>query len=152
MKHYFSVVTILILTLISSCSSSNSSWTSSDYYRIEYYVGGGFTGLTKGITITSGGGANFWQSIGTDSLVQQDSLELTEEQLESFGKTLQDSSIFSYKFNNPGNITTVLNIKFNKHSNKIAFEGTKPPATMPEKLNELINKIKNLYNRRKDKP
>jgi hypothetical protein len=144
-------ILILTLLLLSSCSSSNSSWTSSNYFRIEYYVGGGFTGLAKGITVTSEGWVKFWEKMGIDSLVQQDSLELTEEQLESIGKTLQDSSIFSYKYNNPGNATTVLNINLNNQSNKIAFEGTKPPATMPEKLNELIHKIKNLYKLRKDK-
>lgn len=151
MKHCLKAASVIILAAVISCSTINNSKLSGNEYQIDYSVGGGFTGLTNGITINSNGEVKFWQRIAAGSLKQKDSLRLNDNQLRTFNKSLQDSSIFTYKFNNTGNITTTLAIKSDELTNKISFKGTEPPVNMPENLIELINKIKKLYSRGKDK-
>ncbi len=149
MKQISKIIITLALIYFPSCSSSNT--VSNNYnYRIDYFVEGGFTGMTKGVTVISNGTAKFWQKFRNVSTLKQDSIMLNESQLNSLENLLQDSTIFTCNINNSGNITTTIIIKCNNLSNKISFPGTEPPDYIPENLTEIITKIKNLYSLRKD--
>jgi hypothetical protein len=139
----FATVSILLLSFI-SCSSSIQSVTG-DNFKIEYYSGGGFTGIQSGLTIFSDGTVKLWKQNLQSSRQITDSLKLSDEQFLELNETIIDSEFFSYHYKFSGNYATYLTVTKGIQSNQISFNGSDLPPDMPASIKDLISEIKTIY-------
>ena len=139
----FAAISILLLSYI-SCSS-NIQYITDDNFRVEYFLGGGFTGIQSGLTIFSDGTVKLWRKILKSSRQITDSLKLSDEQFLQLNETINDSEFFSYHNKFSGNYTTYLTVTKGIQVNQISFNGSDLPADMPASIKDLISEIKTIY-------
>lgn len=141
-------LTLALLILISfrffiSCASS-STFFQNNNYKIEYFSGGGFTGIESGVTINSDGIVKFWDRKPNSIPIIKDSLKLDDEQIKVFDQIMKNPKLFSYKNNYIGNYTTHLILTVKKNSNDVSFNPSDPPTNMPTIFSDLIAAIKKI--------
>ena len=137
-------VLIIIAALLSSCSSADKC-SENGNYNIEYYSGGGFTGIVKGIIVKCDGSAVTWIRKPGQSREYIDSLKLSDTQIKTLNKMIADPALFKYENSYTGNYTTHLNILKNNRINKISYNGAEIPDGMPDAVRNLIAEIKSIY-------
>ncbi len=137
-------VFIIIVLFFSSCTSADKC-SKNGNYNIEYYSGGGFTGIEQGIIVKCDGSAVKWTRKPGQSREYSDSLKLSESQITAFNKLIENPDLFSYEKSYIGNYTTHLNIIKNDKINKISFNSAESPLGMPQAVQNLIIEIKNIY-------
>lgn len=140
----YTPVFIIFVVLISSCSSTEQC-SKNGNYNIEYYTGGGFTGIEKGIIIKCSGSAIKWIRKPGQVREYTDSLKLSGDQIKTFNKIIENPDLFNYENKYTGNYTTHLNILKNDKINKISFNAAEVPSGMPDAVRNLIQVIKNIY-------
>jgi hypothetical protein len=136
-------VTILSIFLFSLASCSSISQSKEDEsYRIDYYSGGGFTGMESGVTIFSDGNVKFWKKRLNSERQITDSLKLSEEQITKLNEISKNPELFTFSNKYTGNYTTYLLLTKGIQLNHISFNGAELPAEMPDCLKNLISEIK----------
>lgn len=135
---------VIFLFPFVSCSSSNASIAKINY-RIDYYSGGGFTGMESGLTIFSDGTVAFWNKKLNSEREITDSLKLTREQIEKFNELTASPELVSYSHNYHGNYTTHLIITKDIQLNDISVNGSDLPQDMPASVSNLISEIKVIF-------
>ena len=144
MKQFLIVALAGLLSLpFASCSTVDSS-TANGNYRIDYYSGGGFTGIQQGVTVSCEGWAKFWKKMPSSERVITDSVALSSDQLKKLDSLMSSPDIFSYSNKVSGNYTTYLVLMKDIQFNNISFNNSDPPADMPPSIIELITEIKNI--------
>ncbi len=144
MLKYLKAAMLFILFLpFTSCSSSDSC-TINNNYRIDYYSGGGFTGVESGITISCEGWAKFWKR-NLNSLRQTtDSVTISSDKLKKISELMKNPELFLYNNKFAGNYTTHLVLMKDIQFNQITFNESDLPANMPDVIKDLINEIKGI--------
>jgi len=144
MKPYvlFAVVSLLAIVL-GSCSTTNNC-SSNGNFRIDYYSGGGFTGMQQGVTVACEGWAKFWKKMPASKRVTTDSVKLSSNQLKRFESLLDTPAIFSYKNEYSGNYTTHLVIMKDIQTNNISFNSSNQPSNFPSVVADLISELKSI--------
>jgi hypothetical protein len=132
---------LLILQFGISCSSFNTCSINNNYH-IDYSLGGGFTGVESGITISSSRIVKYWKRKLNSSPTITDSIELTSAQLDRFNKLMQNKEIFLYKNDYKGNYTARLTLVNNELNNNFSFNPSELPKDMPETIKNIIAEIK----------
>lgn len=117
-------------------------------YKIDYYTTGGVTGRSDGLTVTSEGELKFWNGITITNRIVTDSLKLNNNDIVKLSDLIADSTIYSFKYHKPGNLTTVLKVTSDIGSNTISFPGTITGGSFPHKIKELIIELNELKNKR----
>ncbi len=126
-----------------SCSHPYSSLTNVNF-RIDFYSGGGFTGVESGITISSQGWAKFWKK-NLNSLRQTtDSVAIPSDKMLRITNLMTNPKIFSYNNKYTGNYTTYLVLAQDIQFNKISFNDSELPSNMPDVIKDLITEIKEI--------
>lgn len=135
-----------IFVLVSSNSCSSIERCSQDkIYSIEYSSGGGITGEITGKTIDCSGRVLFWKKQPNSALNISDSLNLSDDQIETINSIITNPELMDYKSGYVGNYTTYLSITLNSVTNRISFNKSDPPGDFPAVIKNLIgelNKIK----------
>ncbi len=101
--------------------------------------------MEKGIVIKCDGSAVTWIRKPSQNREYTDSIKLSEDQIKTFNKIIENPDLLSYENKYSGNYTTHLNILKNDKINKISFNGAETPSGMPEAVKDLIEQIKNIY-------
>jgi hypothetical protein len=115
-------------------------------YSIEYSSFGGFTGMNTGLTINCSGHVTFWEKMpSADSRTVKDSLELSDEQIDTFNKLIKNEELLDYKSDYTGNYTTTLLININERTNKISFNKSEPQKDFPVSVKNLIDEINRMH-------
>ena len=144
MQQLFSAIMFCIIVLsFDSCSQPYTSLTNLNY-RIDFYSGGGFTGVESGITISSQGWAKFWKK-NLNSLRQTtDSVAIPINKMVKITNLMTNPKIFSYDNKYAGNYTTYLVLARDIQFNQISFNDSEPPSNMPDVIKDLITEIKKI--------
>lgn len=137
-------VFIIIVMLFSTCSSVDKC-SDNGNYNIEYYSGGGFTGIEKGIIVKCNGTALTFTRLPGQHREYKDTLNLSEDRIKAFNKLIADPELMSFNNEYKGNYTTHLNIIKNDKINKISFNAAEIPNTIPDAVRNLIEEIKTIY-------
>ncbi len=144
MKHFIKVTLLFLLILpFPSCSSSDSCATNGNY-RIDYYSGGGFTGMESGVTISCEGWVKFWKQSLNSIRQTTDSVSLSSEQQKRFNQLMNNPELFSYQNKFAGNYTTYLVLMKDVQFNRMSFNEADPPENLPAAIKDLILEIKNI--------
>jgi hypothetical protein len=147
MRQFYLVAIVSTLFFsITSCSSSNTLPAGNEY-RIDYYSGGGFTGIESGLTILSSGTVKFWKRNPNSERRITDSLQLTEIQLKRLDDLIINPELFTYTYKFSGNYTTHLVLSKDIQSNQISFNSSDLPEEMPGSVKDLISEIKTIFNK-----
>jgi len=142
MGQLFKVIILSIFVFsFTSCTSISQS-IAEESYRIDYYSGGGFTGMESGITIFSDGNVKFWKKKLNSERQITDSLKLSEEHVTKLNEISRNTELFTYNNKYTGNYTTYLVLTKGIQLNNISFNGSELPAEMPACLKDLISEIK----------
>ena len=137
------IMSVIIVFPLFSCSNTYSSLTNVNF-RIDFYSGGGFTGVESGITISSQGWAKFWKK-NLNSLRQTtDSVAIPSDQMARITNLMKNPKIFSYDNKYAGNYTTYLVLAQDIQFNQISFNDSEPPSNMPDVIKDLISEIKTI--------
>ncbi len=137
------IMSIMIVFSFFSCSHPYSSLTNVNF-RIDFYSGGGFTGVESGITISSQGWAKFWKK-NLNSLRQTtDSVAIPSDKMLRITNLMTNPKIFSYNNKYTGNYTTYLVLAQDIQFNKISFNDSELPSNMPDVIKDLITEIKEI--------
>jgi hypothetical protein len=139
------LVVIVLLPLLWDCSSSNNC-RKNYLFTIEYYSGGGFTGVDHGLTIQSNGSVRKWTRHAGSTRVDTDSLTLRSDDLDTLCALMMKNDTLGYTRSEKGNYTTVLTLTNNNKTNVISFAGSDTPSDAPQYLIELIAEIKKINN------
>ncbi len=139
-------VFIIIVMLFSTCSSADKC-SDNGNYNIEYYSGGGFTGMEKGIIVKCDGKAITWSRLPGQHREFKDTLKLSDSKIKAFNKLLEDPVLMSYKNDFTGNYTTHLNIIKNDKINKISFNSADIPSGIPDAVKNMIEELKSINNK-----
>ncbi len=144
MQQLFSVIMFCMIVLsFDSCSQPYTSLTNLNY-RIDFYSGGGFTGVESGITISSQGWAKFWKK-NLNSLRQTtDSVAIPSNMMKKITDLMKNPELFSYNNKFAGNYTTYLVLVQDIQFNQISFNDSEPPSNMPDVIKDLITEIKKI--------
>jgi hypothetical protein len=143
---FFIVSAVLVLpSLLWGCSLADSC-RSNHNFTIEYYSGGGFTGVVHGLTIQSNGSVRKWTRHASSSPVYGDSLTLRLADLDTLCALMMKNDTFGYALSEKGNYTTVLTLTSNNKTNVISFPGSDAPANTPQYITELVAEIKKIIN------
>jgi hypothetical protein len=137
------LLSILIFPFI-SCSSTSQS-VKDEGYRIDYYTGGGVTGIESGLTIFNGGQVIFWDKLLNKSRHTTDSLMLSDEQIVKIDSIIKSPELFTYSHKYTGNYTAHLVIIKDIQLNQISYNGAEIPAEMPDSIKDLISEIQSLF-------
>ncbi|MHB8580305.1 MAG: hypothetical protein ACYDA4_10675 [Ignavibacteriaceae bacterium] len=133
----------MIVLSFDSCSQTYSSLTNINF-RIDFYSGGGFTGVESGITISSQGWAKYWKK-NLNSLRQTtDSVAIPSDKMVRITNLMTNPKIFSYDNNYSGNYTTYLVLTQDIQFNQISFNESELPSNMPDVIKDLISEIKTI--------
>ena len=147
MRQLYRVAIISILFFsFTSCSATNILVTHSEY-RIDYYSGGGFTGIESGLTIFSSGTVKFWKRNPNSERRITDSLKLSEIQLKEIDNLITNPELFTYTFKFSGHYTTHLVLSKDIQLNQISFNSSDLPEEMPVSVKNLISEIKTIFNK-----
>ena len=138
---------ILISLYIFSCTCS-SDISQERNFKIDYYTIGGVTGRSDGITVFSDGRLNHWNGFTVANRTVTDSVKVSEDEINKFSKLLEDSTIFTYHYREKGNLTTVITINTNKHSNSISYADRVLPKEFPNQIKNLIIELNKLSNKK----
>ena len=144
MKQFLLIALASLLSLPFASCSSTDSCTANGNFRIDYFSGGGFTGMQQGVTVSCEGWAKFWKKMPASERVTTDSVELSSDQIKNFERLLGSPEIFSYSNKFTGNYTSHLVIMKDIQSNDISFNSSDPPSNMPEAVKNLISEIKTI--------
>ncbi len=131
------------LTLSSGCSSSRTC-TQDDEFTIDFYSGGGFTGVVTGSTITCNGTVKHWTGNPTASHLYTDSLDLGSADLKAIRKLMQSDELYSYTKKEVGDYTTYIVLAGKGKANSISYIGNDLPADAPKSLTELVGVLKKI--------
>jgi hypothetical protein len=143
---FFVVSAVMMLpSLLWGCSSADSC-RSGYYFTIEYYSGGGFTGVEHGLTIQSNGNVRKWTRHAGSTLVYTDSLTLRSADLDKLSTLMTKNDTLGYTRSEKGNYTTVITLTSNNKSNVISFPGLDAPGDVPQYVIDLIAVIKKIIN------
>ncbi len=144
MKQFLIMALASLLSLpFVSCSSADNC-TANGNFRIDFYSGGGFTGMQQGVTISCEGWAKFWKKMPTSDREITDSVSLSSDQMKGFVDMINNPELFSYSNKFTGNYTTHLVIMKDIQLNDISFNDSDPPKNFPQAVTNLISEIKNI--------
>jgi len=143
MKIIYFIAFLVPILIFASCSSSNNC-SSNENFRIDFYSGGGFTGIETGITISCEGWAKLWKKFPNSTREVTKTIKLTTNQLKSFNKFINDTSVFSYHSKYAGNYTTYLLLIKGVQINRISFNQNDLPVDFPQGISGLISEIENI--------
>jgi len=130
-----------------SCSSS-SDVSKDKVFQIDYYTSGGFAGKSNGFTIYSNGKVYYWNGITAVNRTLTDSTVLDKDAINKISELIQDSTIYSYNYQDKGNLTSILKINSENKTNSITFSGTVPPERFPEQIKSLILELNKVSNKK----
>lgn len=131
---------LLPACLFASCSSAREC-TSEDNYRIEYFTGGGFTGVERGMTIECSGTVHMWERKVNEARVVTDSLTLNTSSLKIFDTAMNDTTVFSYARKDASNHTATLTLSKRNRNNSISYNSTAAPADLPASVRAILAEI-----------
>ena len=97
MRRVIIILIIIVLFLLSTSCSLTNTCSKNDNYKIDYYSGGGFTGIESGVTINCNGEVRFWERKPNTNSTTIDSLRLNDKQIIEFNKMLENPELFVYK-------------------------------------------------------
>ncbi len=130
--------------LLSSCSSAKECSTEEDY-TIEYFTGGGFTGMDRGMTIECSGRVVMWDRMPNAGKEITDSLLLKSAVRKRFDALMNDPLVFGYSKIAPGNhSTTLILTKPGKHT-VITYDSSEPPADLPSPVRAILSEITTIH-------
>lgn len=138
---------IVLFLLISSCSFTNPC-SKNDNFKIDYYSGGGFTGIETGMTINCDGWIRYWERKLNSLRITTDSLKLTTDQLRTLDEKMEDPELFTYSNTYVGNYTTYLTLFKDDKINNISFDASGMPLNIPSSIKNLITEINKIINKR----
>jgi len=136
-RHREFLLLLFSALLLSSCSSARECSTE-EQYTIEYFTGGGFTGMDRGVTIQCSGRVVLWDRQPNATKVVTDSLLLSSSRRETFDALMNDPSVFAYAKNAPANFSATLELtKAGKHT-VITYNPSEPPADLPQPVRAIL--------------
>lgn len=144
MRHIIVVITASLLFCLSSSCSSSKSCSQEKYYRIDYFSGGGFTGMEKGLTIECNGWLKNWERKLNPKKEILDSLILDSSTMQKIDKLMKDSEIFSYKMNNISNYTTTLILSNQEKKNIVSYNSSDVPIDLPKSIKAILSEIEKI--------
>ncbi len=144
MRRVIIILIIIVLFLLSTSCSLTNTCSKNDNYKIDYYSGGGFTGIESGVTINCNGEVRFWERKPNTNSTTIDSLRLNDKQIIEFNKMLENPELFVYKNIFRGNYTTHLILMSDEKSNNVSFNISDPTTNMPKAFSDLITAIKQI--------
>ncbi len=134
---------LLLFFPLASCSNSNLCSTNNNF-RIDFYSGGGFTGMESGITISCEGWAKFWKRKPNSIKETTDSVSVSNDSMKKISELMKNPELFTYNNKYTGNYTIHLVLMKDIQINSISFNQSEPPENFPESMKELISEIKNI--------
>ncbi len=119
-KDRFRFILILLLSvlLIPGCNSKNKKSASElninsameqEAYQITLWQGGGFTGLTTGFTLSSGGEVAHWQRFPGQSNTALWIVSGYLPEIQKLRRQLEESGVLEMTYTEPGNMTAGIN-------------------------------------------
>ncbi len=126
-----------------SCSNADIC-SSNNNFRIDFYSGGGFTGVESGITISCEGWAKFWKRKPNSIRETTDSLSVSKDSMKKISELMTNPELFTYSNKYSGNYTTHLVVMKDIQINSISFNQSDTSANLPESVKNLISEIKNI--------
>lgn len=144
----YKLFTVLFASLYLFACSCSSEISNKGNFKIDYYTNGGFAGRSNGFTIYSNGKVHFWNGATAANRAITDSISLDEDAIHKIYELLQDSTIYSYNYQDRGNLTSVLKINSNDNTNSISYSGAVPPEKFPKQLKSLIYELNKVTNKK----
>ena len=144
----YKIFTVILISLYLFSCSCSSDISQERNFIIDYYTIGGVTGKSDGITVNSDGKVNHWNGFTAANRTVTDSVKVNEDEINNFASLLEDSTLYTFKYREKGNLTTVITINTNKHMNSISYPGTVSPKEFPKQIKELITELNKLFNRK----
>lgn len=144
MRQLLLIALASLLALPFAACSSADTCSANGNFRIDFYSGGGFTGMQQGVTISCEGWAKFWKGMPNSARTTTDSVSLSSEQMSKFVSLMNNPEVFSFKNKFSGNYTTHLVVMKDIQTNSITFNEGDPPANLPQAVSDLISEIKNI--------
>ena len=92
--------------IISACSSAIDC-TKDKFFRIDYFSGGGFTGMERGVTIDCNGWLKKWERKLNSPKTLVDSVKISSSVMKNISNAMDDTSIFSYAMNQTANCKVI---------------------------------------------
>lgn len=148
-------ISIVISLSIASCCGSKKTLSGAKIKKsntqdfvINYYTSGGFTGKSDGVTVYSNGNVNYWSGINAANNIVKDSVKINNDEIDRISALVHDSSNYDFKYNEKGNLTTVLTISSGNNKNRITYSGTIVPKEFPANTKNLISELNKLLNKK----
>jgi len=139
-RHREFLLLLFSALLFSSCSSAREC-TTQEQYTIEYFTGGGFTGMDRGMTIQCNGRVVMWDRKPNAAKVVTDSLLLSSSRRETFDALMNDPSVFAYAKSAPANFSATLTLTRDGRHTVITYNPSEPPADLPQPVRAILSAI-----------
>ena len=137
----YKLFTIFLASLCLFSCSSSSDVAQKNKFKIDYFTSGGVTGRSSGFTIYADGKVHFWNGATAANKSITDSTQVDDDIINKISDLLQDSTIFSYNYQDKGNLTSIIKINSNENMNDISYSGNIPPQEFPVELKNLISEL-----------
>ncbi len=129
---------ILLLVVFVSCGTTKDERAGREF-TVEYSVGGGFTGIEKGVQVLGEGKAFLWERLPNSEKRNLDSLKIRSSVLDEIQELVAQPDVLNYKCSSAENYFARLNVVTGASTNNISFDPTKLPPDMPKAVRDLIS-------------
>ena len=144
MHKTIALLSLLSFIIIIAACSSTIDCSKDKFFRIDYFSGGGFTGMERGVTIDCNGWLKKWERKLNSTKTIVDSLKLSSSAMKNISKAMSDSSIYNYVMNKAANYTTSIVLTNQNKVHTISYNSSEVPADLPNSIKAILNEIKKI--------
>ncbi|MDP1817543.1 MAG: hypothetical protein Q8K92_23995 [Leadbetterella sp.] len=144
MHKTITILTLLSFIFITTACSQSTNCTKDNSYRIDYFSGGGFTGMERGVTIDCNGWLKKWERKLNSSKTILDSLALSSSAMKNISNAMKDSNIYNYYFNKIANYTTSIVLTNQNKVHTISYSSSEVPADLPNSIKAILIEIEKI--------